>query len=210
MAAVVQAVDLSHHHRAVDASSDRVDRHGPALVRRAALLAHLRADLPRARVVDASHRVLVEAAAGHHDVADLVTAGDGVVALLDDRAAGQVGRAVGLLEHLLVGGRELLVDGADAVVRDGLRDRAGDDLTRVLEGILGRHADALVVAEERLDHAVHTAKQDAALAEDIRAPLCVERRLEDVRRSHADGPGQRALGGVAGHILVHGERGVDA
>eukprot|EP00967_Tisochrysis_lutea_P020465 scaffold23240_cov27-Tisochrysis_lutea.AAC.3 len=101
--------------------------------------------------------------------------------------------------------RELLIDGEDALVADGAGQRAGDDLASILEGLLGRHAERLIAAEQRFDDAVHGAKENATLAKNVRAELGGERGLEDVRRAHADGPREGALCGLTGGVLVHCE-----
>ena len=65
-----------------------------------------------------------------HDAADLVARRDLLVDLEQDLVGRLVARGVGLLERLLAGGVELLVDREDALLGDGRGDRAGDRLDR--------------------------------------------------------------------------------
>eukprot|EP00962_Isochrysis_galbana_P023636 scaffold7147_cov130-Isochrysis_galbana.AAC.9 len=218
VAVVDQAVDLGHHGGAVDAGCEGVHRRvALALFGGAARRAHLLADLPCAGAVELPHRpgeprdsLALVPLDGVDHVADLVAARHGVVALFDDVAGRHVRGAVGRLEDVLLGVGQLLVHGQDALVADGGGEWAGDHFSRVLEGLLGRHAQRLVPPEERLDDSVHGPEQDAALAKDVGAELGRECRLEDVRRADANSPGQGALGGPAGGVLVHGEGGIDA
>ena len=206
MVVVEQAVDLRHHGRAVDAGRERV--HGD--LRFLAARAHLLADLPRLRAVDLAHRALLEAAAGEHHAADLVARRHLVVDLVDHLARGGVGRRVRLLERRLAGGVEPFVHGEDALLGDRLRDRPRDRLARVQERVFTAHAFRDVAAVERLDHAVHRAEQDAALAEDVRLVLALERRLERVRRAERHRPAERDVRRAPVDVLLHREARVDA
>ena len=75
----------------------------------------------------------------------------------------------------------------------------------VQERVVVAHALFPVAAVQALDHAVHGAEQDAALAVDVALVLGLERRHERVGRAEADRPAEREVGGAAVDVLVHGE-----
>mmetsp|Transcript_8261 Transcript_8261/g.19256 ORF Transcript_8261/g.19256 Transcript_8261/m.19256 type:complete len:303 (-) Transcript_8261:45-953(-) len=57
---------------------------------------------------------------------------------------------------------------------------------------------------------MHGAEKDAALPIDVRAVLVLQRRLKDERAADGDAPPESDLGGLAGVVLVHSKRSVDA
>mmetsp|Transcript_8643 Transcript_8643/g.27144 ORF Transcript_8643/g.27144 Transcript_8643/m.27144 type:complete len:207 (+) Transcript_8643:687-1307(+) len=206
MAGGAKDVDLGHHHGHVDARGEAVEGEVGGVVA-GAVGADLLANLPGEGAVDLADGELVEAVAVHDDGADLVARGDLVVDLLEDLERGGVGGGVGAAElGLLALVEEVGVDGLDAVLGDGGRDRAGDGLARPFEGLLGAHALGLVAAKERLDHAVDAAEEDAALAVDVALVLVGERSLKHERRAERDAPAQRDLRRRPGLVLVHPER----
>jgi len=65
-------------------------------------------------------------------------------------------------------------------------------------------------SEEALDDGVHSAKQDASLSVNVRLVLLGHGGLENKGRAESDGPCEGNIRGLAGLVLVDGERGVDA
>mmetsp|Transcript_79567 Transcript_79567/g.192796 ORF Transcript_79567/g.192796 Transcript_79567/m.192796 type:complete len:601 (-) Transcript_79567:30-1832(-) len=204
VALLAEGVNLRHHAGAVDARGEGVE--GDVLLD--ALRADLLANLPHRGRANLPHRELVESLHRHDDAANLVRALHLLVALVEDVLRRHVRCAVRPHELVLV--LHSLVHRLDALRGDDLRDRPGDALHRVLKRVLRGHALLGVPAVERFDDAMHPAEQDAALAENIRAVLHLERRRERERRPDRDGPAQGDVRRVPRRVLVDGERRVDA
>jgi hypothetical protein len=66
------------------------------------------------------------------------------------------------------------------------------------------------VRVEALDDAVDGAEQDGPFTHDVGVVLALECRTEGVRRAERDRPAERAVGGLAVRVGVHGETAVDA
>ena len=199
-----EGVDLRHHARAVHTGGERVERDFAL----DALGANAGANLPHVRLVDLTHREAVEAIASHDDGSDFVRGLHFFVAFVVDVLARLVSRGEGFHEGLLV--LDGFVHCLDALGGDDLRDRTGDALDGVLEGIFIGHACASVSAEQRLYDTVDATEQDTALTVDVGAVFHLERSRERERRADGNGPAEGDFRGGTGRILVHSERSVNA
>ena len=148
--------------------------------------------------------VVIQGALGLLAVLDAVVevVEDGLQGLLE--AGGPVdGTAAG-------GGGAGLVHPVHAVGADqGVQGLRGllDGLVEGLAGGVAALAEDLVLGEE---HAVDTAHQAATLTVQVRVHLLLEGGLVEVAGADGDTHGDGLLLGLAGHILVDGNGGVDA
>jgi len=203
---LAEDIDLGHHGGNVNTGSEGVQ--GDVVL--VASGADALTDLPGVSSIDLSDGVLIETITVHDDGADLVTGGNLIIDLLKDLLGRHVRGGVGLFEYLLVTIAESLVDSLDADLGDGFDDVASDGLARLLEGLLGRHALALVAAVEGLNDAVDGAEEDTTFTIDVGLVLRSEGGLEHEGGSKCDTPAKSEVGGLAGLVLVDGEGGVDA
>src|SRR4029077_9879884 len=131
-----QQTALRHHRGAIHTSAERIDRD----VLLHARLAHAFADLPHLRAVDLTHGNALEATNSEHHAPQLVAGCDLLVDLEQDLERRLVAGSVGALERGFARGCEAFVHVEDAVLRDGLADRAGDRLARAHERVRFAHA----------------------------------------------------------------------